>query len=122
MHAEHGCWPVHEAILGIVIPKLIIAFGNSVTSPYAYFSQILGGSEESLPSRHGDWRVEGSDSQINRCSVYVAGLPHLSCYTPIGKGHVVEWLRKNITIRSFVYKLSCASFAPRSLNVSHGGI
>ena len=90
------CWPVHEAILSIVKPKLIIAFGNSSKSPYGYLHSILGGKEESFPSGHGNWQVKGFNSQIDRRDVYVAGLPHLSRYSPIGKDHVIEWLSKKI--------------------------
>ncbi len=90
------CWPVHEAILSVVKPKLIIAFGNSRKSPYGYLYSILGGKEESFPSGHGNWQIKGFSSQINGRSVYVAGLPHLSRYSPIGKGHVIEWLSKKI--------------------------
>ena len=90
------CWPVHEAILSIVKPKLIIAFGNSGTSPYGYMHSLLGGKEESFPSGHGNWQVKGFASEINGRSVYVTGLPHLSRYSPIGKNHVVEWLSKKI--------------------------
>lgn len=90
------CWPVHEAILSIVKPKLIIAFGNSGTSPYGYLHSILGGEEEKFPSGHGNWQIKGFNCQINGLPVYVAGLPHLSRYSPIGKNHVIEWLSKKI--------------------------
>lgn len=90
------CWPVHEAVLNIVKPKLIIAFGNSRESSYGYLHAILGGNEESFPSGHGNWKLKGFNSQINGRSVYVAGLPHLSRYSPIGKNHVVEWLSEKI--------------------------
>ena len=92
------CWPVHAAILSIVKPKLIVSFGNSGTSPYGYLHSILGcdEKEESFPSGHGNWKIKGFNSQINGRSIYVAGLPHLSRYSPIGKNHVIEWLSKKI--------------------------
>ena len=90
------CWPVHEAILSIVKPKLIIAFGNSGASPYGYLHSILGGKVESFPSGHGNWKIKGFNSQINGGPVYIAGLPHLSRYSPIGKNHVIEWISKKI--------------------------
>jgi len=90
------CWPVHEAILNIVKPKLIIAFGNSSVSPYGYLHSMLGGKEERFPSGHGNWSVKGFTCQINDRAVYVAGLPHLSRYSPIGKNKVIEWLSKKI--------------------------
>lgn len=90
------CWPVHEAILDTVQPNLIIAFGNSNVSPYGYLHSMLGGNEEYYPSGHGNWSVKGFNCQINGRPVYVAGLPHLSRYSPIGKSHVIEWLSSKI--------------------------
>lgn len=90
------CWPVHEAILNIVKPKLIIAFGNSDISPYNYIHSMLGGKEQYFPSGHGNWSVKGFNCQINGRPVYVAGQPHLSRYSLIGKNQVVEWLSKKI--------------------------
>jgi len=90
------CWPVHEVILSIVKPKLIIAFGNSEVSPYGYLHSMFGGKEEYLPSGHGNWSVKGFSCKINGHPLYVAGLPHLSRYSPIGKSEVVEWLAKQI--------------------------
>ncbi len=90
------CWPIHEAIIEIVQPKLIIAFGNSVLSPYGYLHTMLGGKEEYVSSGHGKWNVKGFQSNINGKLVYVAGLPHLSRYSPIGKSRVVEWLHKRL--------------------------
>ncbi len=90
------CWPVHEAILNIVQPKLIIAFGNSKTSPFGYMHSMFGGDVEYFPSGHGDWSLKGFNCQIGGRSVYIAGLPHLSRYSPINKSQVVEWLSKHI--------------------------
>lgn len=90
------CWPVHEAILNIIKPKLIITFGNSEVSPYGYLHTMLGGDEAYFQSGHGNWSLKGFSCEINGRSVYVAGLPHLSRYSPIGKKEVVEWLSKQI--------------------------
>jgi hypothetical protein len=91
------CWPVHEAIINIVKPKIIITFGNSQTSPYGYLLSLLGGKEESLPSGHGAWRIKGFNTNINNHPVYIVGLPHLSRYSPIGKTGVIEWLKERLT-------------------------
>ena len=90
------CWPVHEAILRIVQPKLIVAFGNSAKSPYSYLRSIFGGSGKEFPSGHGNWALKGFESTLNGRDIYVAGLPHLSRYSPIGKNHLVKWLREKI--------------------------
>jgi hypothetical protein len=92
------CWPIHETIIKIVQPKLVIVFGNSDVSPYGYLHAMIGGKEEYVPSGHGNWNAKGFQSRINGKAVYVAGLPHLSRYSPIGKSQVVEWLSKQIRI------------------------
>lgn len=92
------CWPVHEAILEVVQPKLIIAFGNSVDSPYGYLHAMFGGKEEYMPSGHGNWQLKGFHCHINCRPVYVAGLPHLSRYSPVGKPQVVRWLAEHLSI------------------------
>tara|TARA_A200000159_G_scaffold160134_1_gene179777 strand:- start:4691 stop:5080 length:390 start_codon:yes stop_codon:yes gene_type:complete len=91
------CWPVHKAIIDIVKPKLIITFGNSQTSPYGYLLSLLGGEEEYFPSGHGAWRIKGFTTNINNHPVYIAGLPHLSRYSPIGKTKVIEWLKERLS-------------------------
>ncbi|CAG0943276.1 hypothetical protein BROC_02217 [Candidatus Brocadiaceae bacterium] len=86
------CWPVHQAIIEIVKPNVIIAFGNSGFSPYGYLHSKLGGDQEFQSAGHGDW----NKSVINKNDVFVAGLPHLSRYSPIGKNNVSDWLRKKL--------------------------
>jgi len=86
------CWPVHEAIMKVVSPRLIIAFGNSDVSPYAYLHNMLGGEQDYFPSGHGNWAVKGFSASINDSPAYVIGLPHLSRYNIIGKGAVIEWI------------------------------
>lgn len=96
MSLAKRCWPVHEAILKIVQPKLIITFGNSVHSPYRYLHTMYGGKEECIPSGHGNWKVKGFRCHINDRAVFVAGLPHLSRYSPLGKPKVVQWLAQHL--------------------------
>ncbi len=90
------CWPIHESILQLIKPKLIIAFGNSGVSPYGYLHNMLGGEQEYIPSGHGNWNVKGFTTQINENPVYIAGLPHLSRYSPIGKDNVLNWLSSKL--------------------------
>lgn len=90
------CWPVHEAIIEIVKPKMIIAFGNSDYSPYAFLRSMFGGMEETMPSGHGTWKLKGFQCRVSDRPTYVAGLPHLSWYKPEGKPGVVQWLSKHM--------------------------
>ena len=86
------CWEVHETILDIVRPRLLVVFGNSEPSPYTYlFEKFNPTGEETIESGHGNWlcrafRVDGGLS--------VVGLPHLSRYNIIGKTAVVNWTKK----------------------------
>lgn len=93
--AKH-CWPVHEAILDVVQPKLIITYGNSADSPYGYLHAMFGGEQKHIPSGHGTWVAKGFQCHINSKPVYIAGLPHLSRYSPVGKNHIVEWLAEQL--------------------------
>lgn len=92
------CWPVHRAILDIVRPKLILAFGNSACSPYAYLRDMFGTTQtEEIEAGHGNWKVKGCSITVpGDPPVYLAGLPHLSYYSPIGKSAVVSWLRAKL--------------------------
>lgn len=89
------CWPVHEALLSIVRPRLILTFGNSSFSPYGYLHTLHGGSQRYAPSGHGDWSLKGFDAQMPWGEVFVAGLPHLSRYSPVGKHRVVDWIKNS---------------------------
>lgn len=92
------CWPIHEIILSIVKPRLIIVFGNSSCSPYHFLHEKFGGEEESFLAGHGKWSVKGFRCLINGENVYVAGFPHLSRYCPVGKNGIDKWLLKNFEI------------------------
>ncbi len=84
------CWPIHVAILKLVQPKLIIAFGNSAVSPYAYLRRRLHGStEETFPSGHGSWPCR----LFRSADIRVVGLPHLSRYAVDKHPAVAVWLR-----------------------------
>lgn len=72
------CWPVHQEILRIVRPKLIVCFGNSAVSPYQYLKMRLeAASEFKFPSGHGSWTCRSFRSALG---LKVVGLPHLSRY------------------------------------------
>ena len=91
------CWPVHEQIISQVRPKLLLAFGNSNVSPYAYLRGRFAGREEDIPAGHGNWRVRGFNAALAGCDIFVAGLPHLSRYSPIGKTDIVKWLKEKLS-------------------------
>jgi hypothetical protein len=84
------CWPVHERIINIIKPRMVIVFGNSVDTPYTFLRDIYGAqSESNYPSGHGDWMCRSFSVQ-NKFSVI--GLPHLSRYKIISHRDVVDWI------------------------------
>jgi hypothetical protein len=87
------CWPVHERILRVVRPKVILTFGKS---PYAYLLQRLAASDHAMSSGHGSWKCRGFETKMTNRRLFVAGIPHLSWYSPIDKQAVVDWLKKGI--------------------------
>ncbi|WCL53227.1 hypothetical protein [Gimibacter soli] len=93
------CWPVHEAILGIVRPKLILAFGNSKTSPFNYLQTPFDCREAVVDHQaagHGNWKLKRFRAVVKGSPLVVAGLPHLSRYSPCGKEYVADWLRESL--------------------------
>lgn len=83
----HICWPVHEMILGIVNPEVIITFGNR---PFDFVCDKLGitNIETRKNIGHGNWvcRVAKGDR-------LVIGFPHLSRYSLHGKEELIDWLK-----------------------------
>lgn len=88
------CWPIHQALLEIVRPSLIVAFGNSGLSPYNYIYSLYGGTQQEYQlAGHGDWNLKRFQTSIDGRSTTVIGLPHLSWYQPMGKPDVEAWLK-----------------------------
>ena len=97
------CWPVHEQILDIVQPSLVITFGNSERSPYAFLRDKLPhrAGEETCDSGHGTWKCRGFEGEWRGKRLYVAGLPHLSRYSPLRdaenvREEVLNWLLPHV--------------------------
>ncbi len=90
------CWPVHESILEIIRPKVLIVFGSSGVSPYSYLRLKFGvaAREDKHWSGHGDWFCRAFEANFERFTSKVVGLPHLSRYNVIGKNQVVDWIRR----------------------------
>ncbi|PKM16125.1 MAG: hypothetical protein CVV12_05080 [Gammaproteobacteria bacterium HGW-Gammaproteobacteria-2] len=90
-------WPIHEKILEIVNPSVIICFGNSARSPYAFLRDKLQAAErESVPAGHGNWRLRSAEVRLsNGKRSCLLGIPHMSRYKPNGKKVVCEWITRN---------------------------
>ena len=52
-----ACWGIHEMILEIVQPRIILAFGNGQRSPYDFLHRQYNVYEnEEIDSEHGNWK------------------------------------------------------------------
>lgn len=84
------CWPVHEQIIKIVQPRLVIVYGNSGDSPYSFLvRRFAAEDEEQFPSGHGNWMCRAFRV---RDSFQVVGLPHLSRYAISAHPEVIDWI------------------------------
>lgn len=86
------CWPVHEQIIEIVQPKVIVTFGNSGKSPYQFLRKKFStGTEQCFPSGHGTWECI---TFVCPNGARVFGLPHLSRYAVNNHPDVAAWVRE----------------------------
>jgi len=96
------CWQFHEELIELIKPKLILTFGNSKESPYAFIKEIFfrenASEEQVIAAGHGDWSCKGFHTFMNGRKTFVAGLPHMSYYNPLEKPFLKEWLTSNIDI------------------------
>ena len=109
--AADACWPVHAHVLSVVRPRLVLAFGNSSTSAYAYLEKKLrrGAALDCFAAGHGNWECRGfrtvwheegqGEGQSQAHEMYVAGIPHLSYYSPTSSTGAIkpalrQWLRE----------------------------
>lgn len=84
------CWPVHQEIMSMVKPKLILCFGNSRISPYSYVRNKISISKETtFPSGHGRWKCRAFQSSVG---AKVVGLPHLSRYSISSHPEVLDYI------------------------------
>ncbi len=99
---RHLCWPVHQMIMNIVRPNVIIAFGNGNVLPYAFlalkYQETLGEEPEEtrFAAQHGPWQCRSLQTWIESRPTLVIGLPHLSRYTIEGKPAGLDWIKEKI--------------------------
>lgn len=94
----NDCWPVHEAMLSIVEPRLILVYGNSGFSPYGFLHSRYGGEQCFMNSGHGNWNLKAFKAKINGRDTAVIGLPHLSKYDPTSSSRsnlVIKFIQDN---------------------------
>lgn len=91
------CWPVHEAILKIIQPSLILTYGIDKVSAYEFLKALFLKGDELPPQRasHGEWHCRGFHCDIDGIPTFVAAVPHLSYYSPNNKHDVFKWIVDN---------------------------
>ncbi|WP_298157822.1 hypothetical protein [Ferrovum sp.] len=120
------CWPVHELILDIVQPKVILSIGNSDISAYAYIRNKMGSpTKHTTPARHGNWSVRAAHGTIGSHVMTVIGLPHLSRYAINGenKDEVIDWIRQQAgETRPAIERRHCPDLkSPASSSLKYSG-
>ncbi len=82
------CWPVHERIIEIVRPRVILTYEGT---PYRHLRARFGASrEERYPAGHGDWECRSFAVQGR---FRVVRVPHMSRYAIDRHPDVVDWIR-----------------------------
>lgn len=93
------CWAVHELLLQIIQPKVILVYGTSKRSPYDYLKQkalenrsydYVGDCE----AGHGTWRCRAFRMELCGAVRAVVGIPHISWYKITGKTSVATWIKR----------------------------
>ena len=92
-------WGIHQKILKVVQPKVIIVFGNSESdSPYAFLKKYFIDSLSNEDFQTTGWGREKAKSfeftlHNNKC--HVVGLPHLSRFA-IKDEKVFAWIKNKV--------------------------
>ena len=98
--AADACWPVHEAFLNIVRPRLILAISNG-KQDFSTYSYMLNTCKEikQVPTIHSyhTFHLKGFHTSISGQNVFVAGLPHLSHYIPNANDKTINWIKSHWT-------------------------
>lgn len=97
------CWKVHELIIKIVQPKVLIVFGNGQKeSPYRFLKKYTNSEdgEKSIESGHRKWEIRCFKARIEDKERLIIGLPHLSRYRineNQDRNKVVNWIRERVS-------------------------
>lgn len=93
------CWEFHKKMLNIINPKIILCCGNGKSSSYGYIKVKCKGIDEHVyPSGDKNKNLKNFYCNIDGRDVVVAGMPHLSRYSPVsdlfisGKPEFNSWV------------------------------
>lgn len=84
------CWPVHEYLLDLIQPSLILAHGCGSVYRYLQSKAPDAASGEEFSAGHGTWKCRHFCWNRNGRPILVFAVPHLSRYKVKGKSAVTE--------------------------------
>lgn len=90
------CWRVHEEIIRVARPRLLLVFGNSGLSPYAELRRRFESSlkeEPPIDAGHRPWKCRAFTLPDH---FTVIGLPHLSRYDITKHSTVIDWIKQHL--------------------------
>lgn len=89
-------WPIHLAIISLVKPRAIVAFGSGERqSPFAYLRNFLNPEHvETIPAQQGSFLCHRFRSELNGRAINVVAVPHLTRYSPYTKPEIMDWVRE----------------------------
>ncbi len=79
------CWPIHQALLELVKPKIIICNGNSNnSSAFSFLYKLLPHQQplQTIKTIYSTAYIKAFTTQLNNQTVKVIGIPHLSRFYP----------------------------------------
>lgn len=95
-----ACWEVHERVLSIVQPRLVLTYGGTL---YRFLAARFGShNEQAYPSGHGNWACRSFDVRGRFC---VVGLPHMSLYAIDHHPEVVAWIKGGMAVEGLQLQL-----------------
>ncbi len=90
------CWLVHDFLLGIVRPKIVLSIGGNAVLDALLRKGAETGGRAAKASGHADWECQSVRARLGQHQVRIVSVPHLSRYAIDHHPDVVRWVRDQI--------------------------
>ncbi len=92
------CWRLHRKFLAMVDPDILIVFGTSGWSPYAFIKEQTESvtDQQTYDSGHGTWKIRSFSGTLEGRHRQIFGFPHFSRYMTKPDSEGVFALRRQI--------------------------
>lgn len=87
------CWPVHEFMLGVVQPSVILSIGGNLVFDFVRRKGRLLSPIRNFPSGHGDWQCQSARIGLGGAPMTLIAVPHLARYAINNYPNVIPWVR-----------------------------